>query len=1022
MGLILESTKVFNELRNASDFATNPGDFTTTIKANVGERLKIVTKFRVFWDMFVTPATTDTFVVAVVTGGHSIISTQGQDFQNAGFRVGDVFDFIDNLTGPTTFSGQTITLISGAYMEFTNTGTIPSAPTTFTDARIVATNELTTLRYDFNLIASSDSGNLINDVFNLIMSYEFSALTIAGGDVTGVYKSSLFSQSGSAIARHTANVNTYEQVFEVETILTVPYYKEGQLINLEQALKPEPFNIETQFYTEGITLGVGSDSATNRDFDLSRLANDSVGYFNENFDGGERQYSIVSVAYEELTSGNEREVPEITETTKVTVVMASNNVTMAATDPAVVSFSYTPTQNQYRGGTANFNDTWNFDTLRALMDGGVVAGTNIIKELGIVVDNPNQITFTFNITLSQSQRDIMFVNNGRILLNIDNEDPALTSENSNRLNLIIDITPFTKNTDEDGLLVITKDEVYYHNSNFIEDGTTDLQAWNESYIQRKIRFKLVTSDVLVEVNRMWAQVIGFNPTTEDYFVIQKVEIPSVTQTVTINSGKLIQQLNTNTTRGFLIPVTSEFNKLVISTDTFADPDQFYDVEIGIMINWETWEALLVADQVFFNDSEPNNGQNKKTSNYSDKNGFEVRLSLLHEIKKNDIITKYHNIQAVGNVFDYDLDKNVTPKFATAHVYKDVNDVVLPLKLVIGEDNEVTVTNDDGTAKITPDDFNGQIRLEVFEQGNEKSIHIISSIDGVIAGDILKPLAGETLMNKSIVAGNYTSKCLVAGGLLGERKYSISSEIQELIVFLNNFSMEFDGFNESVNHGNAANLNFDKDDPFTLSIWFKLNTGSKNQRLADKSNSSARGYSFFIRSTNRVSFALTSVVTPENQIAINGSTTLVIDGSWHNFTVTYDGSQTAAGTKLYLDGILETPTVLQDNLTTTTQSTGNFHFGVRGVDNSLPLDGLLNSGAVWNKALDAAAVMEVSSTPLINLATQADSANLVLYNKMGDGADFDDTIPGKWFFPDESGNGNDGESVNMEEVDRKVDSP
>ena len=96
--------------------------------------------------------------------------------------------------------------------------------------------------------------------------------------------------------------------------------------------------------------------------------------------------------------------------------------------------------------------------------------------------------------------------------------------------------------------------------------------------------------------------------------------------------------------------------------------------------------------------------------------------------------------------------------------------------------------------------------------------------------------------------------------------------------------------------------------------------------------------------------------------------------------------------------------------------------MRGINLSLPFDGLLSSGAVWNKELSAESVLEVSSTPLIDLKTQADNANLVLYNKMGDGADFNVTSPGNWFFPDQSGNGNDGVSLNMEEVDRKTDVP
>lgn len=782
MGTFLESTKVFNELRNGPGFSLKPTEFTTVLKANTGGKIKIVSKFRVFWNIFATPTNLDTFTVAVVDGGHSITSAIGQNFESVGFKVGDTFTFIDNKGGGIgTAPGQVITLINAAYMEFTINA--PLVPDDYTDAILHGTNQLDNIIYDFNLTATSDSQNLVNDIFNLVQSYEFSGLIIAGADINGVAKLPVFWKSGSAIARQLATVNTFEQVYEVEVILTVPYYKEGQLSNLEEALKPFPFNVETQFYKENVTLGVGNNAATNRKFNIPRALNDSIGYFNENFDGGARQYSLISVDYEEKTSGDSREVPEITETTKVTVVMASNNTTMTANDPAVVSFSYLPVSDDYLSGNDDFNDTWNYDSLRGLLDGSVIAGTNIIKNLDLNIDNPNQITFTFDLVFSQAQQDRMFPS-GNFILAIENEDPALAVESSNRLNLIIDVNIFTKNIEIPGLLVVIKDEVYYHNDVFIDgvtSGTTDLQAWNESYIMRDIRFKLITDTVLVEINRMFAEVIAFNPANGDFFVIQSVEIPSVTQAITTDSGKKIQNINLNGTRGFLIPVTSQFNKLVVVTDTFSDPDQFYKIQVGVMLNWETWEELL-TDPSFFDANKPNNNQNKKTSNYSDLNGFEIRLAMLYQVKKNNIITDYHTIQDNGAVFDYDLDKNGSPKFTTTHVYKDANDTVLPLKLIIDEDNEVTVTNDDGIAKVSPDDFNGQIRLEVFEQGNEKSIHIISSIDGVIAGDILKPLDGEILMNRSLVGGNFTSKCLVDGVQLGLKKYSISSEIQEEIVF------------------------------------------------------------------------------------------------------------------------------------------------------------------------------------------------------------------------------------------------
>ncbi|KKL69542.1 hypothetical protein LCGC14_2113880, partial [marine sediment metagenome] len=55
------------------------------------------------------------------------------------------------------------------------------------------------------------------------------------------------------------------------------------------------------------------------------------------------------------------------------------------------------------------------------------------------------------------QQAIMFAD-GNFIFAIDNEDPLLPVEESNRLNLIIDVDVFTKNTDISGLIEVTKDD------------------------------------------------------------------------------------------------------------------------------------------------------------------------------------------------------------------------------------------------------------------------------------------------------------------------------------------------------------------------------------------------------------------------------------------------------------------------------------------------------------------------------------------------------------------------------------
>jgi hypothetical protein len=914
MGIIQEYIQVFNELRNDDDFLTNPGDFTNVVRANVGERIKVISKFRYSWELIAKPSNSDSLTVAVVAGGHSLTSDLN-DFEAEGFRVGDTFDFINTPATPTVYAGQIITLVNGNYIEFTNTGTIPVA--NYTDAEVRGTNQLSELKYKFNLTSQSNNGNLVNDVFELVQEYNFSAMVISGPQITGVPKAPIYWESGSSLARQLATVNTYEQVYEVETILVVPFYKEGELQNLLETKNPFPFNIETQFFKESLELGASTDPTTNRGAEINRAANDTVGYFNENFDGGERQYSVVSIDYEEKTSGDSREIPEITEATKVTVVIASNNTTMAATDPFVLAFSYLPLKTNYLEGSEDFTTTWNYEAGRGLIDGVVVNGT-ILTNIDFNLDNPNQITGTFDIQFTQAQQDLMFAD-GNFLLTFDIEDPALPVDSSNRLNLILDTNVFTKNTDIAGLCTVSLDRVYYHQEDFTPgvDGSTNLESWNESLFVRNLQIDLTPDVDLVEIDKMFSQVIAYNPTTEEYFIIQSVEIPSVTQAVVTDSGKQIQKLNTVSTRGFLMPEGTDLNILEVSTDAvFADPIQSYYVHIGHMVNWEYYETLFGADQVFYDETEPNNNLNKKTSNYSELEGYEIRLATLVGVKKNNIITEYFHIQAEGFIYDYDKDKNVIPFYTTSFVVKDKNAVTVT-DLISLEENELTVTFDKGTVQTSTDAFEAIVKMQPKGVGGEKNKAFISSVFGRFEGregNILNPLEGETLLNKSIVAGNFTVKCLIDGTKLGLIDWQISAELQE--TNLGFCYTTHDGVNEYTNIGNHSSLDFNKTDKVSISFYSRYISGRGFIISKRKHGSPFQGW--VIEHYGGSVLVLWQSDTSQ-QMLVTFSTTASTT-SFDYYTVSYDGSNNANGFSLMKNGSVITPSISINTPHTTGMST------------------------------------------------------------------------------------------------------
>ena len=110
------------------------------------------------------------------------------------------------------------------------------------------------------------------------------------------------------------------------------------------------------------------------------------------------------------------------------------------------------------------------------------------------------------------------------------------------------------------------------------------------------------------------------------------------------------------------------------------------------------------------------------------------------------------------------------------------------------------------------------------------------------------------------------------------------------------------------------LNFDRHQPFSISIWAKLYGAGEKGTLFAKSNGEFegyRGYRCLLNEDGSLSVSL-SYVWPANSIDLHIPEKLTPD-QWHHIVLTYDGSSKAAGVKLFLNGRETTPKVLTDNL-------------------------------------------------------------------------------------------------------------
>ena len=200
-------------------------------------------------------------------------------------------------------------------------------------------------------------------------------------------------------------------------------------------------------------------------------------------------------------------------------------------------------------------------------------------------------------------------------------------------------------------------------------------------------------------------------------------------------------------------------------------------------------------------------------------------------------------------------------------------------------------------------------------------------------------------------------------------------------FTNTLSTSFDGVDDFVNMGDV--LDFERTSAFSISAWIKRGGTGVNDTVVSKMESSGnfRGYLLFISSTNLVKFVLRNVNTSSNRLFVD-STSTITDTNWHHILMTYDGSSSVSGVKIYIDGISDTVTTA-GTLSATTLNSSPFNIGARN-SNSLFATATIDETAIFNVELSASAVTSIynSGTP-----TDLTSYSPVSWWRMGDGSTF-----------------------------------
>ena len=164
------------------------------------------------------------------------------------------------------------------------------------------------------------------------------------------------------------------------------------------------------------------------------------------------------------------------------------------------------------------------------------------------------------------------------------------------------------------------------------------------------------------------------------------------------------------------------------------------------------------------------------------------------------------------------------------------------------------------------------------------------------------------------------------------------------------SLLLDGSAEYIDCSNNAAFDFDRLDAFTFSVWVKP-TGGAFPMIFSK-YISGTGYRLFINtvSGNALQFEMDGSV---GKITVRATTPINFN-DWQLITITHDGSGTAAGIEMYVNGGTLIKTVLFDNLTSSILTSEPFLLGAE-VNQPLYFAGTYSNARVWDIELSASTV-------------------------------------------------------------------
>lgn len=765
-------------------FDTNNG--SNKMKGGVTEFIRAKYDVRIYW--YAEPTT-----FSVFDNGGEIKRNDGKSFFDDGFQIGgDIVVQYGFGASPAGQNGSgSITAISeDGFTLFSSVSSLINGNYDSTvECLITGTSVLTQAIYRFGLIENKESFNTKSKLTGDDQKYYVEDLQIGVpkfGVISGTIKGWAGSTESIIITRKddtdipknrapnfggsggTVTTGSVLNYTIQHTFPMLPYYVVGQLQNLKNLVAPSFLsgNNSLKHVFEATFKQNISDEEDNKQLRFQSL-NGSIGFFNENFNGLQSQYSIESVDYVAVSSGLDNPSLLVQGITRVTIVINSSNGTFTSSTPIIATHSYLPLdESEYLESQDYFNDNFAFENVPNGAGGSII--TSVVKTLL----SPSQLQVELLVDVSGVKPTLTEESNYIIALTVENE--LLSQENSDRTTLQVDVNTYDLDPDIPDLLIVDKFKSYDHVNDITEVGFSDYKGWVQDGYAVQGTFKLDRTKFAFLQN-ISIDLVAWKDGTNEYFTIQTNSF-NLSNSIVDNDGN--QQINIQGLQGFKLDSLDQFNQKNLTTGAFDGTFIEYNFLLGLKINWQDWLSNPNADKIFYDVSQPNNGLNQNSSRYSLKEGYTLQTILKADVleEEQNISTEYiHKSSMDVNAFD-EIGIEDWSGVIETEVEETSQDA---FGSVLGTGNTTIIR-----ARFTPNfattpdinEFEGIIRIvEQLPQG-DKTIYELSSVRTSQANNLLIPLTGEPLTKVSLDGSDILLECRTDKTLIQNVKYTLSARL------------------------------------------------------------------------------------------------------------------------------------------------------------------------------------------------------------------------------------------------------